>query len=53
MKTGVSELGCHPHISESILGHRLKGVEKVYNKAQLLKDKRHWLERWEAEVLGS
>lgn len=53
LKTGVSELGCHPHISELILGHRLKGVEKVYNKAQLLKDKRHWLERWEAEVLGS
>ena len=33
-----------------ILGHKNKGLERVYNLADLLEQKRHWLQKWEEQV---
>jgi len=53
MKSGLADIGCPPQTSEIMLGHTYKGIERHYNRSDQLKDKRRWLERWEAEVLGS
>ena len=48
----MNELGIEPHILEAILGHVVKGVAGVYNKAKHEKAKRAALEAWGAHVMA-
>ncbi len=48
--TGMNELGTDPHIVEAVLGHKVKGVAGVYNKAKYEAAKRIALEAWGAHV---
>jgi integrase len=41
-----NDLGVQPHIVEAILGHTVKGIASVYNKAEYLNEQRRALERW-------
>ena len=50
--TGVNELGAEPHVVESILGHKIRGVAGVYNKAKHVAAKRAAVEAWGAHVLA-
>jgi integrase len=49
--TGMNELGTEPHIVEAVLGHTIKGVAGVYNRAKYQAAKRSALEAWGAHVL--
>jgi integrase len=53
--TGMAELGIAPHVIEMavnhVSGHR-GGVAGVYNKSELLPERRAALERWAAHVAG-
>lgn len=52
VSTGMNEkLGIDPHIVEAVLGHTLKGVAAVYNKAKHEAAKRAALEAWAALVM--
>ena len=42
----MNELGVEPHIVEAILGHTVKGVAGVYNRAKYETAKRAALEAW-------
>jgi integrase len=44
------DLGAAPHVVEAILGHVVKGIAGVYNRADYLNEQRRALERW-AEYL--
>ena len=46
VSTGMNELGAEPHIVEAILGHTVKGVAGVYNRAKYETAKRAALEAW-------
>lgn len=52
VSTGTNELGIEPHIVEAILGHVVKGVAGVYNKAKHDTAKRAALEVWGAHVMA-
>jgi integrase len=52
VSTGLHELGTEPHIVEAILGHKVKGVAGVYNKAKYEGAKRAALEAWASRVMG-
>jgi integrase len=50
VSTGMNELGTDPHIVEAVLGHTVKGVADVYNRAKYEAAKRAALEAWGAHV---
>jgi integrase len=50
ISTGLNELGVDPHIVESILGHTVKGVAGVYNRAKYESAKKAALDLWGAHV---
>ena len=53
--TGMSELGIAPHVVELVVnhisGHRA-GVAGIYNRSELLPERKAALERWAAQVEG-
>ena len=53
--TGLVEIGVPPHVVEQIVNHvsgSRAGVAGVYDKSQLLPERRTALERWAAQVEG-
>jgi integrase len=52
VRTGMNELGTEPHIVEAVLGHTVKGVAGVYNRAKYEVAKRAALEAWGAHVMA-
>jgi len=44
--TGLADLGVMPHVIESQLGHKLKGVAGIYNRSDYLPEKDSALELW-------
>jgi integrase len=52
VSTGMNELGTEPHIVEAVLGHTVKGVAGVYNRAKYEVAKRAALEAWGAHVMS-
>jgi len=52
VSTGMNELGTQPHIVEAVLGHTVKGVAGVYNRAKYEAAKRAALETWGAHVMA-
>jgi integrase len=50
VSTGMNERGAEPHIVEAVLGHTVKGVAAVYNKAKHEAAKRAALEAWGAHI---
>jgi len=52
VSTGMNELGTEPHIVEAVLGHTVKGVAGVYNRAKYEAAKRAALEAWGAHILA-
>src|SRR5690349_11838761 len=50
VSTGMNELGTEPHIVEAVLGHTVKGVAGVYNRAKYEAAKRAALKAWGAHV---
>jgi integrase len=52
VSTGMNELGTEPHIVEAVLGHTIKGVAGVYNRAKYQAAKRAALEAWGAHVMA-
>jgi len=51
VSTGMNELGTEPHIVEAVLGHTVKGVAGVYNRAKYEAAKRAALKAWGAHVM--
>lgn len=52
VSTGMNEHGADPHIVEAVLGHTIKGVAGVYNRAKYEAAKRAALEAWAAHIMG-
>jgi integrase len=52
LATGMNELGVEPHIVEAVLGHTVKGVAGVYNRAKYEAGKKSALEAWGAHVMA-
>jgi integrase len=52
LSTGLNELGVEPHVVEAILGHTVKGVAGVYNRAKYEALKKAALEAWGAHVMA-
>ena len=52
LATGLNELGIEPHIVEAVLGHVVKGVAGVYNRAKHEAAKKVALDLWAAHVLA-
>lgn len=50
LRTRLAELGVDDVVAERVLGHKLQGVLKVYNRHDYLKEKRHALELWEHKL---
>ena len=52
--TGMNDLGVHPHVVESMLGHSIAGVAGIYNRSHYLKEKKEALAIWldKLEMLG-
>jgi integrase len=50
VSTGMNERGSEPHIVEAVLGHKVKGVAGVYNRAKHEAAKRTALEAWGAHL---
>ncbi len=50
ISTWMNESGTDPHIAEAVLGHVVKGVGGVYNKAAYLPQKRVALDLWAKHV---
>ncbi|CAH6969595.1 Site-specific integrase [Vibrio crassostreae] len=48
--TGMNDLGVHPHIVESMLGHSIAGVAGIYNRSHYLREKKDALEVWIAKL---
>jgi hypothetical protein len=48
----MNELGIEPHIVEAILGHVVRGVAGVYNRAKHEAAKRAAVEVWGAHVMA-
>jgi integrase len=54
LSTSMNEdLRIMPHVVEAVLGHVVKGVAGVYNKALYRDDKRTALERWNAMLMAA
>ncbi|WP_070969917.1 tyrosine-type recombinase/integrase [Vibrio sonorensis] len=51
--THLNDSGIEPHIIEQLLGHSIKGVAGIYNRAQYLEQKRVALELWQAKLENS
>lgn len=51
--THLNDSGIEPHIIEQLLGHSIKGVAGIYNRAQYLEQKRVALELWLAKLENS
>ena len=51
VSTGMNELGVEPHVVEAVLGHTVKGVAGVYNRAKYETAKRAALEAWGEHVM--
>jgi integrase len=51
VSTGMNELGTEPYIVEAVLGHTVKGVAGVYNRAKYEAAKRAALEAWGVHVM--
>ena len=52
LSTRLNEMGVEPHIVEAIIGHKVKGVAGVYNRAKHDAAKLSALEAWGAHVVG-
>jgi integrase len=52
VSTGMNELGVEPHVVEAVLGHTVKGVAGVYNRAKHELAKRSAIEVWAAHVMA-
>ena len=52
LATGLNELGIEPHIADAILGHTVKGVAGVYNRAKYEGQKKTALDVWGAKVMA-
>lgn len=50
LATHLSDKGIEPHIIEQLLGHSIKGVAGIYNRAQYLEQKRSALELWQSTL---
>jgi integrase len=53
--TGMSELGVPPHVVEKVANHvsgHQAGVAGVYNKSELMPERREALERWSRHLAG-
>lgn len=50
LRTGLGELGVAPFIAEQVIGHRQKGIEKVYDLSRYRDQKRDALERWDRKL---
>jgi integrase len=50
VSTGMNERGAEPHIVEAVLGHKVRGVAGVYNRAKHEAAKRAALEAWAAHL---
>ncbi|KHN61397.1 tyrosine-type recombinase/integrase [Aeromonas hydrophila] len=50
MKTVMSRIGVHPHVSEKVLGHKLAGILAVYDQHDYADEQRDALERWTAHI---
>ena len=47
--TRLADMGVPHHVIEALLGHALPGVAGIYNRSNLLKEKREALELWMSE----
>lgn len=50
VKTLLTAMGCPSDVSESVLGHKLEGIEGVYNRHHYDPEKRHWLVLLDAKL---
>lgn len=50
MRTRLADLDVMPFVAESLLGHVVPGIEGVYNRSTMLKQKSEALEKWHKEV---
>ena len=50
LATGLGGLGIEPHVVEACLGHMVKGVAGVYNKASYLREKTKAMDAWAKRV---
>ncbi|MGX5834742.1 tyrosine-type recombinase/integrase [Aeromonas piscicola] len=50
VKTVMSRIGVHPHVSEKVLGHRLAGILAVYDQHDYVDEQRAALEQWADHV---
>lgn len=48
--TRLADMGVPHHVIEALLGHALPGVAGIYNRSNLLKEKREALELWMSEI---
>lgn len=48
--TRLADLGIPHHVIEALLGHALPGVAGIYNRSNMLKEKREALELWQTEL---
>jgi integrase len=52
MRTHLAALGVRSEVAERCLGHKLRGVERVYNTHDYLNERRLALEKWTAVLLA-
>jgi hypothetical protein len=52
MRTHLAALGVRSEVAERCLGHKLRGVESVYNTHDYLNERRVALEKWTAVLLA-
>ena len=50
VRTKLAELGTQSHIAERVLGHKVNGIEAVYNHYGYMDEKRAALETWGAKL---
>lgn len=50
VKTLLTAMGCPSDVSESVLGHKLEGIEGIYNRHHYDPEKRHWLTLLDAKL---
>ncbi|MPW37636.1 site-specific integrase [Vibrio sp. B1Z05] len=50
LATHLNDSGIEPHIIEQLLGHSIKGVAGIYNRAQYLEQKRVALDLWQSKL---
>lgn len=52
VRTGLSQLSVPPHIAELVIGHSIRGILKVYDRYDYLREKREALTRWSDHFLA-